>query len=1174
MKTIVNNFIYAVAFIASLMICSCSDDFPYGFGEIPEGEGNLTATVTFTPTLGANLNATRTAGNAIQTINSLCVLVYTTDGELFKSYCNTSSDQDRKLTYTIDQYKVDSSKDHLDGNEAHTDEEETYKATFSLNNLPYGRYRIYAVANMDDLYTAEKTFKDQDGKDIAIKDAIQTEEGLKTIRLTWNPNDVPANNQMFGYFTPASNMESKGFDAPTISFDKPKTDIHAWLKRAASKVTIAFDPSGLNQNVNIYIKSVTIRDIPSTCLLGNVNTPTKAGELLNHLDSYEIPNFQTQIMSEVIPNTRFYYDAQGIIMSDDENVENRKPITTWGELTSTVQNELSTNKKYGLLLSNGIRDTIPKGAHYPTAQSLFFYENNQMKDEYRGKVSYDKRPQKGEVGTAIRDDKNGKDFKDRVPLGTYIEVEAYYISSNPKKVGEGSIKYRFMLGKDVAYDYNAQRNYHFKLTLGFNGWANEPDWHIDYEQPEPGIEVPPVFRVSYLYYQKSELPIRILGNCTKLVVTIEENNWAPYDPNTSTGLPPEGESSTSPDPLYAFKWNSAAYYNKEYMNHHSEYLDRTVNNPAFGFLALRLHSMEKTIIKENHSAQANNDLVKHYEDEQEGIREFSANDLEIPDGQEEKEYTFTPYYNNYKVTYVYDDSGKRLKDQKTLLLPVWTRAKSLIGDSGFSGNNPYEGFERKAVLNIHAEFDTGYKTDKQVEVYQVKRLVNPKGVWRDKGRSEPFYVTLLEAENANGMSNFKPFKSEGEWSAFIEASNYAGFSLSKHPDHPDDCYLSEDGKTIHGYSNTEINFTINFGGGSVGNESQCAIVKVLYHGNQCLHKILVRKGYDSAIEMGENTWSSYSLYQATYREDSGDRGSGKDVYDAVLTKNPLMLGSMFRRGRQDYGILVKNNMESEGGVGFLKAPGQNFEYMVANKINGEWERRSWGGAQEGLVPSEGIIGYRNDLGSTRGLGRFVTADGTTYKVPSYDDWDKLTYNEDTEFGYGVVYGSAATEPQLTADGAYGLIDPDNTGEFTDIRGMRGIIVYRKDNGNQIFFPVGKYGTGRRQMFQVPQMPATNGTMVDDPNWYGVLRYADVYEPLTIGPSNKNLYRPIPYNLPIAAGNIYWIDQLKVGGGPQNDNGTKSNCLGWDLNYFNFDFNAYTANNYRDACPIKLILVKQ
>ena len=1135
MKTIVNKFTCLVAFITSIMICSCSDDFPNLFGEIPEGEGNLTATVTFTPTLGANLNNTRTAGDAIQTINSLCVLVYTPEenGNLVKKYT-----QDELKHYQETTYNVDNVNDHLDGNQSHTDEETTAQSSFTIPGLPYGSYKIYAVANMGDMADYE--------------DEIQTEEGLRNISLSWNSNNIYANNQMFGYFTPSGNKDSEGLVATPLTFSNKNTEIHAWLKRAASKVTIAFDPSGLNQNVNIYIKSVTIRDIPSTCLLGNVNTPAETDELLNHLDSYDKPNYKEQVKSEVEPNSRFYYNDNGIIMSDGPNPV---PITMWKDLPEEVKKKMSDEENYGLLLSNGIRDAIPTGAHSPKAQSFFFYENNQMKDEYRNNPLYNKHPQLDEVGTSIRKEEDNNDFKDRVRLGTYIEVEAYYISSNPKMVGEGSIKYRFMLGKDVDYDYNAQRNYHFKVTLGFNGWANEPDWHIDYELPDPGIQVPSEFRVSYLYYQKSELPIRILGNCTKLVVTITENNWAPYDPTTSDGVPPDGISSKEPDPLYAFQWNREAYFNSAYLN-----------DPAFGFLALHLPDLDKkTIINEDFSASSNQKLKDYYKNNSEGSRVFNGTDA-----FEERKHDGPSENDGYEVTKVYDDSGTTaLPNQKTLLLPLWTRAKSLIEDSGFSGNNPYEGFERKAKLHIYAEFSNGTTDEKDVTVLQVKRLVNPKGVWRDKGRTEPFDVTLLEAVNANGMSDFQPFMSEGEWSAYIEGSTeQAGFSLSKHPDHPDDCYLSDDGKTIHGYSNTTINFRIKFDG-NVGDKSECAIVKVLYHGNQCMHKILVRKGYEQPIDMGGNTWSSFSLYQATYREDSGARGSGTDEYDAVLTKNPLMLGSMFRRGRQDYGILVKNNMESEGGVGPLAPPGQNFQYMVAKQTNGEWERRTWGGETSSVEPTEGIIGYRDDKNSDRGLGIFHTEDNKTYKVPSYDDWKNLTYDPQTEFGFGVVYGSAAKKPQTTAEGAYGLIDPDNTGEFTDDRGMRGIIVYQKKTGNQIFFPVGKYGTGRRTMFNVQKRLTTDGKYGDDPNYYGVLRYADVYEPLTISSSAKNLYRPIPFNLPIASGNIYWIDNLYRGGGPQG-----TNSLGWDMNYFNFDFNAYTDNNWRDACPIKLILLKQ
>lgn len=77
-----------------------------------------------------------------------------------------------------------------------------------------------------------------------------------------------------------------------------------------------------------------------------------------------------------------------------------------------------------------------------------------------------------------------------MPYGTYIEVDAYYRSINEEKVGSGDIKYRFMLGKNITTNYDAERNHHYKLTLKFKNFANDADWHIEYAEPEPGIEVP------------------------------------------------------------------------------------------------------------------------------------------------------------------------------------------------------------------------------------------------------------------------------------------------------------------------------------------------------------------------------------------------------------------------------------------------------------------------------------------------------------------------------------------------------------------------------------------------------------------------------------------------------------------------------------------------------------
>lgn len=55
-----------------------------------------------------------------------------------------------------------------------------------------------------------------------------------------------------------------------------------------------------------------------------------------------------------------------------------------------------------------------------------------------------------------------------------------------------------MLGKNADDDYNAERNFHYKLTMRFQGNANDVDWHIDYNE-EPGIYVPNPYFISYLY---------------------------------------------------------------------------------------------------------------------------------------------------------------------------------------------------------------------------------------------------------------------------------------------------------------------------------------------------------------------------------------------------------------------------------------------------------------------------------------------------------------------------------------------------------------------------------------------------------------------------------------------------------------------------------------------------
>ena len=50
-------------------------------------------------------------------------------------------------------------------------------------------------------------------------------------------------------------------------------------------------------------------------------------------------------------------------------------------------------------------------------------------------------------------------------------------------MSNGPIKYHFMLSlKDAVKNCDAERNYHYKVTLKFNGNANDNSQHIDYRE--------------------------------------------------------------------------------------------------------------------------------------------------------------------------------------------------------------------------------------------------------------------------------------------------------------------------------------------------------------------------------------------------------------------------------------------------------------------------------------------------------------------------------------------------------------------------------------------------------------------------------------------------------------------------------------------------------------------
>ena len=250
------------ALLLAIAMTACQDDRLYDDSFIGEGESDLHATVSFIP-LATGLD-TRSSGTAIKSINNLCIVIYKSNGEYYTQFM---ADYD---------YKEDANKgmpSDYNENQPTTDypldkaESSTPMASFTFKSLPYGRYRIYAVANLGDLSL----------------DVTESEESLKRYSVDWNKEDVAKNNAMFGYFTTSDNQTSAGFIAPDLLINQKKTDLHCWIKRTVSKVTVAFDPSGLKEAVSVYIRSVTIHDIPLTCTLGKNNKPESLDDLIKDM---------------------------------------------------------------------------------------------------------------------------------------------------------------------------------------------------------------------------------------------------------------------------------------------------------------------------------------------------------------------------------------------------------------------------------------------------------------------------------------------------------------------------------------------------------------------------------------------------------------------------------------------------------------------------------------------------------------------------------------------------------------------------------------------------------------------------------------------------------------------------------------------------------------------------
>ena len=881
--------------------------------------------------------------------------------------------------------------------------------------------------------------------DVSGKD-VSTEEKLKSITFEWK-SDVSANDQMFGWFEDKQpgEINAKGLDAPVVTINRPNMTLNAWLVRLASKVTVAYDATKLKEGVTIYLQDVRIKDIPKECALGLTNTPDAESQLIKD--------------GEIIK----YYEGED---------------PTTDSFTDSWPAKLVQGSKYG-------------SDHTHNADALFFYEN--MQDTGVDKVQdVDK---DGKIDSPDSNNPDDPDYKDQKKFGTYIEVTAYYKSTNSERPGKGKIVYRFMLGKDVHTNYDAQRNYHYKLTLQFNGWANDVDWHIDFE-PDPEIKLPNPYFISYLYDKSAVIPVEITGKIqpgTKLRAEIIENGWWPVIYHEDTG---------------EFEDAPATQYYKQAVD---------VKKVWNGFLSLR-DTGHKTEISSGTSAADANTVNKDYWDKNNrGKREYETGIGTHPD----------PADGDYSVAKDPDD-----EDITIFNIPYFTRAKNLVKASGYTGNNPYVSYQRRAIVRFTASvFNpvTGKYQDysKDVNIIQVRRIVNPKGIWRAYNEDTQFLVHLRRLETEfttnpwTSTGKFKDFTSIGPWSAEVMVEGayknnaHIAESWIKLTTTGDKSTITEvDGKTkIIGENGSNIEF--NYAPKDAltdKNDVRYGIIKVRYHNYTCEHLIFVRQGY-APIPVASNSdatkWYSFNLQT-----------------EQEMATSPCDEGSLFKRFRTDVPIRAQSNTKFY----FQTVPG-DLDICYQTKDGYKWSMKweNW-----------------NTSGSDNSFHEMTERNtGEKMKVPSVDDYLELYHDDNVQYGFGILYDGTATGVQEGVKEAYSYYGKwvnlangyEQSTNYQAGAGMRGCFVYNERTGAQIFLPIGAAGYGRRKQDRISE-----GGIFSP----GMLIYANRNTDI---PNADNL--PLLFDLYRRPGAIYWCNEMKEG--EVLGNGQAKDCVAWDFNYITFDF---------------------
>lgn len=1055
MQRNLEKLLYSLAALFTIAVLwSCEDDFDPGMGGIMDGTPvTVPVEINFDTETAIQLNSralTDQSGTAIQDMDNFWMVIYNRDGSLRGKY-QIRRNGVNQTPAGISNVSYSSNSDNRLPGESNLGDNAAGKLKFDLN-LPSAEYFIYGVANVAGF----------DGKDIS------TRERLKNISCAWDSTNISNNREMFGIFSIGQHRDATD-DAPiavTVR-DNRVQQLHCWMRRLASKVTVSFDGSELFDNVYVFIDTIMICDIPKQCTLGKPNHPGWPDD-----DPTQIADSRQRYN---IDNGLIYWGGVDHV----QKIDNLSLL-----IPEDYYHVCNGNHTVG-----GPTDipglSVDNDRHAHTSRSLYFYENMQG-------IGKDKRQSYDDKTIAFpspKPDDLTSGWKDHKSYGTYVEVRGYYHQLTPYgEVSAGWIKYRFMLGQDTSTDYNALRNTHYKLTLKLRGNANDYDWHIDYRE-EPGIVTTSPQYISYLYNKSMYASVKVVGEMdndfglqAEIISTSESGftDWGPWGNGTETFPSPVGHEVEG-NPIF----NSTG-------------LVDNANGPWTSFLSLRKTTLLRLNPDDNMQSwqlgakTALEYNKRHYTDEHKGNRTYmtlpqtAANDPTLSD-----DGIYTVAVNKWNKAEGASDSTAT---ERIFRIPLYTRAKELVTKTGFTGNNPYISYPRKMTVRFTAMVrPAGSSEDFQkkhfdLEIIQVRRIVNPKGVWRKAGSSKPFHVTLMNIAE-DGNDNFRSFKSVGRWSAEVITESDPIITLSSTVEgtglNPDQ--LQSDVRRIEGDSECPVDFNINFKGAQSG----YAIVRVRYNNFTCEHDIFCWVGMDP-VEIVTGSGIRWRHSNVAYFDANNY---------AHYPVTPLQEGGMFRRASH-IAILSSSNPvyhyqdETSSPTSALKV-----RYPSGTETTADWTTLIFKPDDTGKNPKSRFytwsIANQNE--------RIADCKDDFYSIASVGN----NLNFPIKKAYGILYGegSGGCITGLHQAVGYDNLNITDDGSNTD-KGMLGVFVYNSTNCRTVFLPIGKAAHGRRKSRMASGWSANN-----DPE--GFLRYASrsSYHAFGDQPLFSDIYR--------RPGALYW-----------------------------------------------------